>query len=369
VLSQKSTKMNYRVLLFFVSFSLLAVACEKTDDDQPTVDPNAVPSFVFEDPVLGCGTYETIVPALEEGQALFHVVPFGDHLALGTSDQLVVVDKSGAVLFQQELSVQQLTPYQSSVFVCADEGIYELNEDLDLTSRTAVSCNDLKVTGMNQVIFASGDTPDFFNRINELVLGPDTVAAFSDSYIIPGCPGLEKLTLVGQDEVWAVDCDGRVAQFMDGEYITTFDSGNTPLLPGISFADQTFVVTYEEDVAVVAKNASSFYQLMKFKGADWELLKQIVFNTPGSEVDTYMLLSSITDVAVVGNFLYVTTTLAGCRGIHRFLIERDESLFPDQIRVIQDPNLPGQCVDRMYVAPNDDVYIITNQREVTIIKC
>jgi hypothetical protein len=361
--------MNYKILLFFLSFTLLAVACEKTDDDQPTTDPGDVPSFVFEDPVLGCGTYETVTPDLEENQALYHVVPLGENLALGTSDLLVVVDKSGAVLFEQELSVQQLTPYQSSVMVCADEGIYELTESLDLTLRTEVSCNDLKVTGTDQVIFASSDTPDYFNRINELVIGPDTVAAFSDSYIIPGCPGLEKLTLVGQDEYWAVDCDGRVAQFMEGDYITTFDSGNTPLLPGITSADQTFVVTYEEDVAVVSKNASNFYQLMKFKGADWELLKQIVFNTPGSEVDTYMLLSTITDVAVVGNFLYVTTTQADCRGIHRFLIERDESLFPDQIRVIQDPNLPGQCVNRMYVAPNDDVYIITNQSEVTIIKC
>jgi hypothetical protein len=325
------------------------------------------PIFVKEEPIFECASYTEIQP--EEDVTITWALPYNDLILFGAFKSFFVMDANGAILLERDWSVNRVQAYQANVLICSEEGIFELTKDLNLTQRTGIDCDDLIVTDTDEVFFVGGGISEFFHRIKQLDIAQDTVFVYSDTNPLSGSPGLGKLLKVGEDEFWAVDERGRLIQFLNGAFIQSFTFENTPIREGTSSAGQVWISMYNDEVVVVVENASNFYQILKYDGSEWILLKEFLLEEGASEKDTYMLLASVTDIEVIGNYLYVSTTLAGCRGMHRFFLDTDQPLTDDQYDVFHDPGLPGKCIDWIYEAMDGRIFIVTGQSTISIIEC
>jgi hypothetical protein len=356
--------MKNKIFLLLLCIGTLFSSCLK---DQIETEERP-PEFVKTDPLFSCGSYEQI--QLDEDRVIRWAVPYNDLFLVGAFEWFLVIDSDGSILLEREWTVNRVQQYQSSLLICVSQrGIFELTEDLILSQRSGIDCDDLVVTDTEEVYFVGGSISEDFRTIKQLDTDQDTVYVYSDVNPSSGSPGLGKLLEVGDGEFWAVDEGGRLIQYLNGAFSQAFSFENAPILEELFFDDQVYFSMYKNEVVVVVENGSSFYQILKYDGTDWIVLKQFLFGEFASEKDIYMLLASVTDIEIIGNYLYVSTTLASCRGIHRFFLDTDQPLTDDQYDVFHDPMLPGQCVDWIYEASDGGIFIVTAEGTISIVKC
>ena len=91
-------------------------------------------------------------------------------------------------------------------------------------------------------------------------------------------------------------------------------------------------------------------------------------DAPNSDETTALVLPSITDILIRGDKLYISTTLASCKGFQGFDITKNELLSPEDYYPQFDTNFDYHCINGLDYGSNGDIFTIADN-QVLVYDC
>lgn len=350
--------------LFILALPFFLFGCKDDDVDPPESN---TPSYILEESVFGCSSYQLVTPDVDF--QINHVHDFGEFLIYGGFDNLMISDaNSGEILLNEPIGVNEFLEKNSKLMICSKEGIYELDLDMNLTKRSDIGCSDMLDYSDGTLLLTLNSTNQLpFNIIYEW---DDTqgLLAYSNPHQAPDCVNLGYLAEASNGDIWGLNCNAELLRFRNKEFLNYFSRDSIPLIS--DYNDGIFIEPYGDDMIVVGKNGIGTYQVLKYQNNDWIVLFDISgTNSNNTDQDIEMIKPSIVETMIRNDKLYVATTVASCRGIHVFDITKNELLSPDDYYVVQDTELEGQCINDIFEAANGDIIVVTLGNDVTVMNC
>lgn len=343
--------------LLLLSSALFGTACEKTE---PAFFNPAQDYEILEEPVFGCSDYQTT--SLDVDFQVNTMARYGDFYAYGGFEDLLIVEggPAGTAVVTEAISANRFLALANRLLICGEDGLYAFGTENGLETLDAgVRCRDL-IVGPEGRILASLVN---WNYIYEL--RNDNLTTYSDFVSLDQCTGLDDLTYGGNGVIWATGGCGELFRFEGPTLTNRWNETNAPLADQVS---EVFIVADGDEAIAVAKNGTGFYRVLKYDTQDWILLRDLSLDAADSPKTTNMALPSIVDVYLRGDYLYVATTLAGCRGFHRMDVSKYSMLTDTDLAIIEDPAFNSQCIQGIYAASEQEVYVIT-ANEVVAMNC
>ncbi|MEM0994650.1 MAG: hypothetical protein AAGI49_16570 [Bacteroidota bacterium] len=352
--------MNKKITTFWVlSCLLLTIACQQDTADE------VEPSFIVADQLFNCPFDLTDIPFSFQVNQVYEYEGFSFYG--GFNDLLVTEVGSSGALVAEKYGVNEFMEYDNTLVICADEGIFSVDRDLNIRQRTDVNCQEIVVTKEQELIFltlGSRDMPS--SRIYQLS-ADQVVSVYANFGGNGGCSALDALSVADNGDVWAADCGGKLIRFRNGEWLDFFDENNSPFNRNNGATD-VFLLPFEDSMIVLFKNGVQ-YQLLKYADEEWIVLYELsATNAPESEQDIAISLPSLVDAAVWEGQLYIATTLASCRGIQIFDVTKNDRLVPEDYYIARDPNFGSQCINAFEILADGTIYVVV-QGEVGVFRC
>lgn len=330
-------------------------------------------SYIRETNLFDCGVYQSVT--LKETFGSHEILRKNDLVFTGGFYGLVVYDvNDGTVLFSDDTyRVRDMEFYENTVLICTNNGIYEYLSPTEVPQRVAVNCTSLLLTAEQELIFTNNSNPSQYD-VSRLYRydSPGETTVYSNQNTESTCITMSKLTQASNGDLWMIDCSSNYVRFRSGEFLDVFDNTNSPLFDNNRPEDASFVEPYGDAMVVVTKNGNSNYLVAKYENEEWTTLYDLgalrETNVELSAQDVEFSLPSVNGAQIKGDFLYVATTIAGCRGVHVFDVSKNGPLTADDYYVVQDPALPQQCIDALEIDADGNIYIIVND-ELVVIDC
>lgn len=358
--------MKYQSLFAF--FLLLSLnSCLSDEEVTQTVTPPNT-NHIQEVSFLDCTNHQT-TDLSDDLPNFNNFIKWNDLYFFDAFDEMYVRNGAldGETIIQEDFRVNRFVPNGNKMMICAAEGIYEVDETGTMTVATENVCFDMVIRSDGKVIFTTEG-----NQSGRLHLLDDGVVfSYSDTQNSDAvCTTLEGLVLLDDENIYAITCDKTLIHFKNGVYTNAFDKDDYEL-PSTPADNGFYVVPYNQDLIVVAKNGTGYYQIMKYTADDgeWIKLKLFTSGSTNSQQDVDMILPSLTDALIHEDKLYVSTTLASCLGIHEFEITKNSTLTPGEYGLIRDPGFPTQCIDGMIWGEDGNLFVISGQSHITEIDC
>lgn len=265
------------------------------------------------------------------------------------------------------MGVNKFVTNEMKLLVCAFDGIFEIDQDLNIEQKSEVNCIDMNIDQDGNVLVSASGLGNVHSShlIYELDLVENNLTPYIDDYDFSNCISIVRFLIHDNNDIWATTCSQSVLHFRNGQLINQFGPDNSPLTEADVSGSEIYLVEYKDGVVLVAKNTT--YRIAKFNNDNWTLLKELGIDDD-SERDRYMYIASINPPIIYKDQLYVPTTIAGCRGIQRFDITKDELLQDEDYEVIHDPSFPQQCIDEIYI-DEDGKFYISDQHRITSMDC
>ena len=349
--------------LFLIILPIFLFSC-KDDDVEPTTSTN--PSYILEESVFGCTNYQLVTPDVDFQINFVH--DFDDYLIYGGFENLVISDAiTGEILLNEPIGVNEFLEYNSKLMICSSDGIYELDNEMNLTKRSEIGCSDMLTYSDGKLLLTLNSNNQLpFNIIYEWDDAQGLVA-YSNPHDAPGCINLGYLTEASNGDIWGLNCNAELLRFRNQEFLNYFSRDSMPL--NSDYNEGIFFEPYGDDMIVVGKNGIGTYQVLKYQNDEWIVLFDISGANQNTDQDIEMIKPSIVETMIRNDKLYVATTVASCRGIHVFDITKNELLSPDDYYVVKDPELEGQCINDIYETSNGDIIVVTLGNDVSIMNC
>lgn len=358
---QKSTTLFY-VTLFFSIFQL---SCQKeiVIPERTVVDK----SYILNENLFECNNYETFEPTIPI-EPLLGMHDYQNYHCFYTKNQLIIKEKNTDITrFQTYVNVNKLITYGSKLVVCADQGILTLNQTLQDDIITNVSCIDMEIGLNNELLFVTKNSTDAEpRRIHQLELETSTITPYTDKHQ-GECAAIKDFILI-KDVIWAKTCDGTIVKFQNDILSEHFNDENSPLNKELN-AHQIFMLAHDNQLILVSKNGEYYYQISKYSNENWAVIKEIEYDISQLAKDKSMEGTALKDAIMVNDYLYITTLEEECEGVHRFDLSQAGTLGTEDYQVVQDPSLPLSCIQQVYQAADETLYLLMNNGQIVSIKC
>ncbi len=356
-------KTTFQYLLFFSTILILSSCSSDDDETIPPVD-NSKP-YISTDGIFGCTNHKNIDISVDGNIKEF--IEFNGAFVFATFDDLQIKNANGGSELEEDLNVNSFYRHDNNnLFICATEGIYQLNENLILKKRSEQLCRIMKINPEGKVLFTTGLGANS-HHLYELNPIDYSTSRFTEIYNPSDCVSLGQFEFMANGNIWSTTCAGRILIFSStGEKINEITNQN--LFANSAGLSNSYLIPFEESMIIIYKNGPT-YKVLKYVEENLIVLKD--FNDGNeSEKVTLMRQPTLTDAYLRDDIVYVSTTFAGCNGIQAFKVQKNILPLEEQdYYMIQDPSLPSQCVDRIIESENGDIYILTGQSTLTLVNC
>lgn len=347
--------------LLSLSMTCLFYACTDKETGIPT------DSVFTSRNLLGCDNYEShqIVPP--NSQEIKEVAKLNNFFIYASGSVLIVKDGiAGTVVLEKDIDItHKLLVHNNRVLVCAQDGIFEIDEALNFTQKSNASCLDMNLNSEEEVLFTTlGFGTNEPDKIYELT-PQNTVEPFTNAYDRQGlCITLLNFRIVG-NSIWAFNCYGELVVFENGLYSRTYNASNVETWGGtVVVPDGFFILPHRDDLFVVSKNGTA-YLILKYSAGSWTVFKNFREGEPPSEKDQKMRVTDIHDAIIHEDKLLIATR----EGVQEFDLLATLPLQDADYAIIQDPEFPSQWISSFYKASETEVYLLTIQRTIISMDC
>ena len=289
----------------------------------------------------------------EEQDAIFDLFSRGDNIIYNTFDEIKILNlNSGQTnVLLSDAFVFQSQAINDEIYFCTTKGLYRLDQN-DLCCLEQISnfsCRDMTIDNQSEVYFIgySNTNPEIQrNEIHKVNENGYTLLGQVESQILQG------IYAASNDELWIVtdQADDKVYRMSTGgSLISVFDSSNSPFEQNVYWSE-IWIETYDNRTVLISKNGLRVPIIALWDGAtsQWEyvITDELLENREIGDDKTRLLVTpSYTDVQILDDNLFISTTLAGCVGIHKFHLDSTFPLSDSDYFIIQDDRLQiGQCI-------------------------
>lgn len=359
-------RITLEISIHFLAFAILLFVVGCSDDDQ-AIDQPMSPSYISEGPLFDCGNYESL--NFNVDFQVNEVFEFADHFFFGGFDDLVISDGSNnEIVLMEKYKVNDFLQFESNLLICTAEGILEVNNDMNVSLKSEVGCEQLILTNSGEVLFITlGDASHSSSRIYSL----DTAQGqghvpYTNGPSNSTCISILQIEKSSNDDIWGINCSSKLLRYRDGELLDYFDESNSPIVRNDN-ENSMFLLAYQDDMILVSKNGS-LYQILKFKDGEWLTLFELNSNITPSDQELEVRLPSLVSAEIYEDKLYIATTLASCRGFQIFDITKNEPLLPEDYSIVKDSNFESQCIDAFNISETGPIYVMVND-QLNIFNC
>lgn len=359
--------MNYKMTklpLFALLFILLYTSCE-----EPVIidtEPEPIPSYIVDENIFGCSNGESFENI--DIDFLHHLQAFNGAYFLANSDQLFVRDELGGENLQEfDMNVNNFVVHNAALTICAYEGIFVVDDNNTIEQKTTLPCHHLESVNDLLLFTTNGSFEHPAGYIYSINNSFDTIEPYTETAVDGMCSSVSRFKPGLQNSLWAANCSQEIIKFNGSQIEQYFTPDNSPIIKNDD-GSQFFVLPYDDGIVVASKNGAILYQILKYTGGEWVVLKEFDNGINARDKDKFMAMPSITDGIIRDGFLYLTTNFAGCQGIQKFDISKNEELKDDDYYMIQDTALPNQCFQGFSIGTDGTVYIF-GQHSISIKNC
>jgi len=351
----KSKTLSFPFLI--IIFSALFFTCKNDDDNNIDMGGNEIPDFYTEGELFACPS--NLIDLSMVSFQINEVFQYSGFIIGGGFENIVIANANGGDVTEiDSIGVNQFLEYNGKLMMCAQEGLYSLDPQQNITQEADNICHSILVSANGTFLMTGSD-----NRI----LSWDAtqgVTPFTDAHQSNHFE-LDNLIELNNGELWATT-DGKIARFKDQLFVDVFDNSNLPINESVANGNE-FLVAYDEGAILLAKNGPT-YQILKYTNTqEWVFLFDSE-NAPNSDETIAITQPSITGVLIYEDKLYVSTTIASCKGFQVFDITKDELLAPEDYFPQFDSNFDDHCINGLSYGASGDIFTIAGN-QVLIYDC
>lgn len=348
-----------RIALIAFFLPLLFLAC---DDEEPIPTNTDTNYEILREPVFGCSNYQ--LTNLSIDFQINEMSRFNDYYCYGGSENLVITSAlTGESMVKRAFGANAFLPLEGNLIICGQNGIHQLKADGQFeTLQADIACTDVLEGPNGELLFTKqGENSNYIHQLRN-----NSTQIYSDFYPVSTCVDIQQLVQGTGNTIWGTTCDGKLLQFEGPTFVRMFDSNNSVM--GGRPAD-LLIAPYGETIVVAVKNGIGLYQILRLDGNELFELAALDATSADTPKQVAMSLPSIRDAYVRDNFLYLATSFAGCRGFHRFDVSKKSRLTDEDIAIIEDIGFDSQCLQDIYVASPEEVYVITDNNNIVQMGC
>ncbi|MEO1259892.1 MAG: hypothetical protein AAFZ15_13955 [Bacteroidota bacterium] len=354
---------KYTCLLIALS-TLFFLACDK-EELGAGGNGSSDDTIILKENAFGCQEYQSFQVA-GDGQLVHSMHQYNNYFLyhFSTLDSNYLEIKNGIdvnTVLTEKMHVRKFFDYENKVLICSDNGIYELDEQLNLNLKVEEECRDIILTNNNQLLFIGQSLQDIKIYYPSIDFFEDYNTFSRDSEL--GYLGLFN----GQGNTfWGITDLGELVLF-EGPWIKehyydsnsslhthNWSTGDKYLFPFQYKGDQYFVESFSSEGQILMYNNDYFKILVDFSWdnevEDWVDIRPLEFE----------------EIMVKGDNLYIGTKRDG---IIKCDLTKEGFWGMDNIQVFADPDLPSNWVSYLYAGKNGKVYIINDRKIVTEVDC
>lgn len=265
------------------------------------------------------------------------------------------------------------------VYFCTRSGIFSIgtNDITSYTQESVYSCDDVAVQSDDNILFMG------------LNLEPDRPFTVTDRvYSVRGIGSVEAVTEGADEQLssFSVLENGTIIAFnfanndrvfrftSDGVLTNSFTEANAPLGFG-NHNGRIEPVVVGNKLYAIQKNGLGFARILEWDEASLSWHSYLEESNFESVMQTErwkifdLIAPTYTGVTIQDNDLYVSTTMAGCRGLIRMRLTDGESLTLENIDIIQDANFEiGHCLQGLQFDEANNRKYVYSQRGLMILE-
>ncbi len=347
--------------IFMVLFlSTLIFSCGNDDDenDGGDGDIDETPEFYVEEDLFPCPS--EVIDLSTVNFQINQAYEYDNLIIGGGFNNMVIFNPVTDVLTRIDtLGVNQFLEYEGKLMICAEKGLYSLDGEQKITLEAEERCYSVLINSNGEFLMTSNDKKILaWNAAQGITAHTeDHQSNFIDLF---------DLVELSNGELWAVTLAGEIARFKDQLFLDMYDIDDIPMSEFVLDAPM-FLTAYEDGAILVTKNGL-LYQIFKYTNdQEWVTLFDSE-SAPSSDETTAVIIPSITDILIREDKLYVSTTVAGCKGFQVFDITKNELLSPEDYHPQFDTNFDSQCINGLDYGANGDLFTISNN-QVLIYDC
>jgi hypothetical protein len=371
-------------LPLFILIALLFVACDSDDKDgqvQPSLEELAEAHIVTEGG-FDCSEYR-FIDFIENDESINFLEVIGNVIYYVNFDNQIKaysIASGSTQLLAETNYVAEVERNGETVNFCTWSGIFSV-EGGDIGSFRKISeysCQSLEqtedknryFTGFNNKAELSNTTADHIYKIVSI----DSVVQVT----IDQEEWISTFEMLRNNEIIAFNSGNTDAIYhynSAGEIINIFNSSNSGLNVGHYEAD-IWTFTDDDRVVAVLKNGLGFPDILEWdhvSSAWYDYIDEDLFDF--DEAQDQWKLSDFTapaysDIIFKDGFLYVATTLSGCRGVQKIDLNTvGENLGIEDITIIKDSKLDdiGDCLQGIHFDEVMKRFIVYSQKGLVIL--
>ena len=184
-------KLSHPIFFTLLSLCLVLSACTK---DEPTSE-----DYFIEENLFHCAALES-AKLVADDENIDELLEALGYYFLDMFDHLRVLDVSDGTRSRDfSISANEMVRYAFHVVICADDGIYAFDDQLNIRQVWDMKCRSMSISPDNRIIFAGNDhMSKHADRIYELYLSQNEVIPITDRNQIGSCISLLELAVGGK---------------------------------------------------------------------------------------------------------------------------------------------------------------------------
>lgn len=350
-------------ILFFFAILFFTLSCDKEAITTQTIDE----AYILKESIFDCGAYETF--DINADFYISRMAEFKGFYLYGGTDGFVVRDGiAGEKLLESEIDVNAILVQEQEVIIGGNDGIFTLDESLNLVERSKMTCLDAAITADDEIVFVTrglaGNSGGFYRyNIMEYDAANQSVLHFTDSIsFTQNYLELEQIETAENGLIWAMSTNSELVELQGRTVKQIFNNENVDFLhPDNNSRGSDQIIASGNELFYVLGNGVQYRRLMRYDG-EWLVLKEMSFNTATIEKEFEVMRGSVADLIVHSDFVFMGSS----QGVHRFeILDRP---IEEEFDVIHDPGLPSTNITQFYQVDNR-FYVITSGHTVTKIEC
>ena len=348
---------NYPLVAVLFS-TLLFFSCGK---EEIIADEN---DFILKESAFSCQEYQSFQVA-GEGQVINTMHQYNNYFLydIRSFDSSHLEIKNGIdvnTVLKKRMTVRRFLDFENKVLICADEGIYEVDEQLNVNLKVEEPCRDIILTNNNQLLYI-GEFITFIKIYYPSIDVSEIYNTFDNS---------SDLSFFGLfngvgNTFWAVTDEGELVLF-EGPWIKEHYNDSNSSLQTYSWdlgQKRLFPFQYKGEVYFVENRNEG--QILMYNNDSLKVLVDISFDNL-TENWSELLPLEFYEIMVKGDYLYIGTKGGG---VIKCDLTQEVGWGMENLKVYEDPGLPSNYVSYLYAGKNDKVYIVNDKKIVTEIDC
>lgn len=335
---------------------VIVVSCQDTEVAEPT-EPSLQGAHVITENGYGCATY-SVIEFLEENEAIERLLAVDDVIYFTNFDHQIKAYSITTGLTQllvDSVTVNEIEQNTDKIYFCTLSGIFSV-EKTSIDSfklESSYSCNSLEVSTQDDVLFMGLNYDDIQvttipGAVYKLV-SSNEVSQITESVddhlfgfkILPN-NSILAYNSGNTDKIYRFNSVGALSQ--------VFTIDNAPLSTN-NFESNIWSLVADNRFLCVLKNGVRFATIIEWDESDltWhsyldgDKLDMDLGENSLKRID--LITPSFTDISRVNEYLYISTTLASCRGVQRIKLTPGKLVELDEIEIIRDANISiGHCI-------------------------